>query len=210
MRGRFVALEGVEGAGKSTQARLLAERLDAVLTREPGATGLGARIRELVLDADGPDVGVRAEALLMAADRAQHVEELVRPTVEAGRHVVSDRYLYSSVAYQGHGRGLPPDEVRRLSEWATDGFHADLVVLVEVPVELGASRLAGPRDRIERSASGFWASVADGFRAQAEADPARWAVVDGAGPVEAVARSIAAVVDERLGLGADTPGGAHP
>lgn len=205
-----MALEGVEGAGKSTQARLLAERLDAVLTREPGATGLGARIRELVLDADGPDVGVRAEALLMAADRAQHVEELVRPTVEAGRHVVSDRYLYSSVAYQGHGRGLPPDEVRRLSEWATDGFHADLVVLVEVPVELGASRLAGPRDRIERSASGFWASVADGFRAQAEADPARWAVVDGAGPVEAVARSIAAVVDERLGLGADTPGGAHP
>src|SRR5437868_1181176 len=122
-RGRFIAFEGGEGTGKSTQARLLADHLEALLTREPGGTGVGERIRHLVLDADGDPVAERAEALLFAAARAQHVAEVIRPVLEAGRHVVTDRFLHSSVAYQGYGRGLPPGDIADLSRWATGGLE---------------------------------------------------------------------------------------
>ena len=142
MRGRFVAFEGGEGCGKSTQARLLAERLGAVLTHEPGATELGRRVRTLVL---GPAVGsatvdARAEALLMAADRAQHVAEVVRPALEKGLDVVTDRFSGSTLAYQGYGRGLPLDDLRWLTRWASGGLEPDAVVLIEVPVEVAMAR----------------------------------------------------------------------
>lgn len=199
MTGRFVVFEGGEGCGKSTQAERLASELGAVLTREPGGTAVGGRIRDLVL---GPGTALhpRAETLLIAADRAQHVAEVVRPALESGRHVVSDRYVGSSLAYQGVGRGLGVDEVRRLSEWATGGLWPDLVVFLEVPAEEVARRTASHTpDRMESAGGEFHAAVAEGFRSLAAADPA-WVAVDGTGTVDAVAGRVRSVVSDRLGL----------
>ncbi|MBV9952729.1 MAG: dTMP kinase [Acidimicrobiia bacterium] len=199
-RGRFIAFEGGEGTGKSTQAGLLAASLDALLTREPGGTGLGEHLRDLVLAPDGVAVGERAEALLFAAARAQHVEEVIRPALESGRHVVTDRFLHSSVAYQGYGRGLPPAEIGDLSRWAGDGLVPDLVVLLEVPPDVAAQRLARPLDRLESTGRAFHERVRAGFRAMAEADPARWVVFDGDRAVDALAATIASVARQRLQL----------
>ncbi|MFM7069427.1 MAG: dTMP kinase, partial [Actinomycetes bacterium] len=140
-----------------------------------------------------------AEALLMAADRAQHVAEVIVPALDAGRHVVCDRYLGSSVAYQGFGRGLPPDEIRHLSVWATDGLLPDVVVLLTVPSDVADRRLGGASDRIEDAGAAFHQRVADGFTAQAAEDPSRWVVVDGTGSKSDVAAAVWAAVSERLG-----------
>jgi dTMP kinase len=195
--GRFVVFEGGEAAGKSTQAARLARRLGAVLTREPGGTPAGAAIRALLLDPDTVGLDDRTEALLMAADRAQHVADVVGPALAEGRSVVSDRYVASSLAYQGFGRGLPVDEVRRLSTWATRGLEPDLVVLLEVDPGVAASRLAGRPDRMEAAGDEFHRRVTGGYRALAAADPGRWAVVDGDGDPEAVAAAVWAVVAAR-------------
>jgi dTMP kinase len=199
-RGSFIAFEGGEACGKSTQSRLLAEALDALLTREPGGTVIGSRIRELVLSPDTIGLDARAEALLMAADRAQHVAELVEPALSSGRHVVTDRFAGSSIAYQGHGRGLPVEEIRRLSMWATSGVWPDLVVLLDVPIAEADRRLGTQRDRMESEPAAFHAAVIDGFRAQAVADPERWVVIDGTGTIDQVALSVRTVVAERLQL----------
>ncbi len=206
MSAPFVAFEGLDGAGKSTQARLLAERLGAVLTREPGGTPIGTRIRSLLLDPDTVGLAARAEALLMAADRAQHVEALVRPALAAGRPVVTDRYLYSSVAYQGYGRDLDPDEVRALSLFAVDGLLPDLVVLVELPDEVAEQRFGDRPDRFEGEGPAFRSRVAEGYRALVAADPDRWVVVDGVGSIEEVAERVWAAVAPRLAAPA-TPAG---
>ena len=197
--GRFIAFEGGEGSGKSTQAQRLAARLGAVLTREPGGTPLGQQIRQLVLASAGEvGMGIRAEALLLAADRAEHVAAVIRPALAAGRDVVSDRYAGSSLAYQGHGRGLDVEDLRRLSEWAAEGLWPDLVILLEVPAAVARSRLAatgvGP-DRLEAAGDEFHRRVAEGFRAQADASPERWRVVDGAGPPGEVEARVNAAVD---------------
>ena len=199
-QGCFIAFEGGEACGQSTQAARLAEALGAVLTHEPGGTAIGARVRALVLDPATEGLADRAEALLMAADRAQHVAEVVAPALAAGRHVVTDRFAGSSIAYQGSGRGLPVEDVRRISEWATDGVWPDLVVLLEVPAEVAEARLGRSRDRMEAEPAAFHRSVLDGFRAQAEAEPRRWAVVDGTGTVEEVEAAVRRVVAERLQL----------
>jgi len=191
---RWIAFEGGEGSGKSTQARLLAERLGAVLTREPGGTVVGERVRELLLDPAVVDLDARAEALLMAADRAQHVAERVRPALAAGRDVVSDRSAHSSLAYQGHGRGLGVEPVRRLCDWATEGLWPDVAVLLDVPASERAGRMKGPPDRMESAGADFHAVVAEGFRALAAADPERWLVVDGAGEVDVVAERVDAAL----------------
>ena len=197
--GRFVAFEGGEGTGKTTQARLLAEHLGAVLTREPGGTAIGATVRSIVLAADDNGLVDRAEALLMAADRAQHVAEVVRPALASGRDVVTDRYLGSSIAYQGFGRGLPVEEVRELSQWATDGLMPDLVVLLEVDATEARARIGHGRDRLENAGDEFHRAVEDGFRSLARADPDRWVVVDGGGTVAEVAERVLAVATSRLG-----------
>lgn len=188
--GRFIVFEGGEGTGKSTQAALLAESLDALLTREPGGTALGSRLRALLLGGPGGDGGAliadRAEALLMAADRAQHAAEVLRPALSAGRDVVCDRYIPSTVAYQGAGRGLDASELARISGWAADDLMPDLVVLLEVPDAVAWDRTGGARDRIEAAGQDFHARVAASFREQAAADPDRWVVLDGTGEVDDV------------------------
>jgi dTMP kinase len=206
-RGRLIALEGIDGCGKSTQARALAEVLGAQLTHEPGATPLGVSLRELLLTPDAPPLSPRAEALLMAADRAEHVAVVVEPALAAGKWVVSDRYAGSTIAYQGYGRGLPVAELARLSAWASSGLAADLSVLVDVRVETAAARLAGSpdgADRLERLGAEFAARVRAGLLAQAAADAAHWLVVDGSRSVEAITAHIVEAVHERLG---EAPGG---
>jgi dTMP kinase len=199
--GRYIALEGSEGSGKSTHARRLATALDAVLTREHGGTEIGLLIRSIVADPANIALTARAEALLIAADRAQHLEELVMPALAAGRHVVTDRSLYSSLAYQGYGRGLPLDQVRAVNEWAIGGRWPDLVILLDVPADQLARRLRRRElDRFERAGAAFYERVVEGYRALAAAEPDRWVVVDGQRTVDSVARTIRAAVRERLGL----------
>jgi len=196
--GVLIALEGGEGCGKSTQAARLAARLDAVLTREPGGTELGERVRSLLLDPDGVPIASRAEALLMAAARAQHVDEVIRPALVAGRTVVTDRYVGSSLAYQGHGHGLDLGDVAALSAFAVAGAEADLVVLLSVPAEVAAARLTGRPDRLEALGDDFHRRVADGFAALAAADPDRWIEVDGTGDPDEVEARVWSAAAPRL------------
>jgi|SRR5688572_23698110 len=193
--GVFVVLEGGDGSGKSTQARLLVSRLrdlgrEVVATREPGATEAGAAIRALVLG--GGELDPRAEALLIAADRAEHVAEVIRPALDRGAVVVSDRYIPSSLAYQGVARGLGVDEIARLSDWATDGLQPDIVVVLDVPPGDAERRRAAPQDRMEREPAEFRARVNQAYRDLA--DRFGWVVVDGTASVEKVADSLWALV----------------
>ena len=198
--GRLIALEGIDGCGKSTQARLLADRLGGLLTFEPGATPLGGSLRTLLLEPGQAPVSERTEALLMAADRAQHVAEVVRPALDRGTWVVTDRYSGSTLAYQGYGRGLDLEELNRLVVWATGGLAPDLSVLVEVDLALGLSRRRGSADdRMEGQGDGFLQRVADGYRRLAERQETPWLVVDGTGSVEQVAAEVWAGVRDRLG-----------
>ncbi|MEU5549256.1 dTMP kinase [Micromonospora sp. NPDC047793] len=214
--GLFVVFEGGEGAGKSTQLAQLAERLrgdgrDVVVTREPGATAVGTRIRSMVLDTTGDEApSPRAEALLYAADRAHHVATVVRPALVRGAVVISDRYVDSSLAYQGAGRTLPVDEVSWLSSWATGGLKPDLVVLLDVDPRTGLSRVAArsqAADRLEAESVGFHERVRYAFLDLAAADPKRYLVLDGSRPAEEIAEQVARRVEELLGA----PGGiSHP
>nr|WP_246247555.1 dTMP kinase [Cellulomonas septica] len=195
--GLFVSFEGGDGAGKSTQARLLAERLRAqgrevVLTREPGGTALGQTLRDAVLH--GEHVDARTEALLYATDRAHHVASLVRPALERGAVVVTDRYLDSSVAYQGTGRDLGADEVENLSLWATRGLLPALTVLLDLDPDVGRARLTSAPDRLESEGDDFHRRTRLAFLDRATADPDRWLVLDATRPADA----LAAVIGDRV------------
>ena len=204
-RGRLLALEGIDGSGKTTQARALSAALGARLTHEPGATELGVALRRLLLAPEAPPISLRAEALLMAADRAEHVAAVVAPALAAGEWVVSDRFSGSTLAYQGYGRGLNPAELAGLVDWATAGLSPDLSILVDVPVDVAQTRLAKTApDRLERLGPAFAQLVRDGFLALAAADPAHWAVVDGTTDRAALTTRILAVVHERVGDPAGT------
>jgi dTMP kinase len=200
--GHFVVLEGGDASGKSTQARLLVDRIralgrDVVPTFEPGATDAGAAVRTVLLDGAAA-IDPVTEALLLAADRAQEVAEVVRPALACGADVVSDRYVPSSLAYQGIGRGLGVEEVERLNRWATSGLEPDLVIVLDVEDAVAMSRRAGPRDRLERAGSEFHAAVRGAYRTlAAERD---WALIDGNAEVDAVAERVWSVVQERFGL----------
>ena len=197
-RGRFIALEGWDGSGKTTQSRLLATTIGAVHTREPGGTAIGRRIRSVVLEPTGDPVSERAEVLLFTADRAQHVDEVVEPALVAGRDVVSDRSYASSLAYQGYGRGLDIEELQRLTFWATRGILPDLIVYLDVPVNTARGRLADALDRLEAEGDDFHKRVLHGFTSLAEAEPERWVIVDGDGTIDEVASLVAAAVHSRL------------
>ena len=197
----YVTLEGPEGCGKSTQAQRLAGDLDAVLTRETGGTPIGRRLRDLLHDVTVDDLDDHAETLIVAADRAQHLAQVVRPALAAGRNVVSDRSVYSTLAYQGYGRGLPVDEVRRINEWAIGDCWPDLVILLDADDEVLTSRMQGRElDRFERAGDDFHARVRAGFASMAAADPDRWVTVDASDSPDAIAAIIRAAVSERLGI----------
>jgi len=196
----FVTLEGMEGSGKSTQGPRIAAALgpDTLLTREPGGTGLGRGIRALLLDPAG-HVVPEAEVLLYFADRAQHVAELLRPALAAGRPVVSDRYVDTSLAYQGHGRGLMLDDLRHVARLATGGLRPDLTLFFDVPIAVGLERIRarGARDRIEAEAVAFHERARAGYDALMREDPERWVVVDGVGTTDEVGARACAVLRER-------------
>ena len=197
-RTAYIAFEGAEGCGKSTQAKRLAEQIDAVLTRETGGTPVGARIREILHDTAIDHLAVRAEALLTAADRAQHLAEIVVPALDAGRPVVSDRSVYSSIAYQGYGRQLDLDDIRRLNEWGTEGVWPTTVVFLDTPDEIIAERMSRrDLDRFEAAGAAFHARVLAGFREMAAADPERWITVQAVGSVGRVAEEIHQRLTER-------------
>ena len=196
----FVVIEGGEGSGKSTQAKLLAARLEhgtreVVLTFEPGDTKMGAQMRELLLHADVP-IDARAELMLMLADRAQHVAEVIRPALARGAVVVCDRFTPSTIAYQGAGRELGVDEVARLSQLATGGVEPDVVVVLDVPDEVAEARVARDRDRFERAGDVFHARVRAAYRALAA--QFGWVPVDGTGSVDDVAGRVYAVVSAHV------------
>ncbi len=198
--GLFVAFEGGDGTGKSTQAARLADWLrdlghEVVLTREPGATPVGERLREVLLHAREADLAPRAEALLFAADRAQHVETVVRPALERGAVVVTDRYVDSSVAYQGAGRDLDGEDVARLSRWATGGLLPDLTVLLDLPADVARARRHGDggrggEDKLEGLPADFHARVRDRFAELARREPHRYLVLDAAGDVEELGEQV--------------------
>jgi dTMP kinase len=200
----FIAFEGGEGAGKSTQIRRAADWLRArghqvVQTREPGGTPLGREVRRLVLDPAG-DMVPRAEALLYAADRAQHVESVIRPALAAGQIVLSDRYVDSTLAYQGAGRGLAVADARIVTDWATSGLRPDRTVLLDLDPRVGLAR-AGSRstpDRLEAAAVSFHDDVRAGFLALAAAEPGRYAVLDANRSPDELAADVAAVLASLL------------
>ncbi|SEQ73369.1 dTMP kinase [Streptomyces sp. yr375] len=203
--GFFIALEGGDGAGKSTQAEALAEWIRAkghevVLTREPGATPVGKRLRSILLDVSSAGLSHRAEALLYAADRAEHVDTVVRPALERGAVVITDRYVDSSVAYQGAGRDLSPTEIARISRWATNGLVPHLTVLLDVSPEAARERFTEAPDRLESEPAEFHARVRSGFLTLAAADPGRYLVVDAAQEPEAVTAVVRHRLDQLLPL----------
>ena len=190
----FVTFEGIEGSGKSTQVRLVAERLGprTLQTREPGGTAIGRAVRGILLDPANVGLSPMAELLLYFADRAQHVAEVIRPALAEGRIVLCDRHVESALAYQGYGRGLPLDAIRELGVLATGGLRPDAIVLVDVPLELGLQRARrrGASDRLEGEELAFHERVRAGYDALAAAEPERWLRVDGRGPVEEVADAV--------------------
>lgn len=188
-QGLFIAFEGGDGAGKSTQVRLLAAALaglgrEVVVTRQPGGTELGVAIRDLVLHGD--HVSSRAEALLFAADKAHHVDQLIRPALDRGAAVVTDRYTDSSVAYQGAGRDLGAAEVHDLQMWAVDSLVPDLTVIVDVSAEEGRRRRGEVHDRLEAEADAFHDAIRQHFLAMAQGAPERYLVVDGTLPPDEI------------------------
>lgn len=196
-RGRFITFEGPEGAGKSTQLALLVEWLrqrgtEPVLTREPGGTLMGDRIREAMFSSSDHGIMPLTEALLMSAARAQHVEELLRPALEAGKLVLCDRYAAATLAYQGYGRGLDLDMLRQLVAIATGGLQPDLTVYFDVPAEVGLGRKleahgsGGELNHLDRMDVAFHERVIAGYRQLIAAEPGRWRVIDANRPMEAV------------------------
>ncbi|HEX4427890.1 MAG TPA: dTMP kinase [Frankiaceae bacterium] len=209
MSGYFFAFEGGEGTGKTTQLKVLGDALaergyEVVLTHEPGASPVGARLRQLLLD-PATVVTAQTEALLYAADRAEHVAHVVNPALERGAIVLTDRYIDSSIAYQGFARGLDIEEVTRTSRWATGGLLPQLTLVLDLPAEDGLRRArgrSGRADRLEAEAIDFHERVRAGFLELAKADPARYAVIAANGAPDQVADAVRAAVFGLLGISA--------
>lgn len=206
MRAPFIVLEGPEGSGKSVQSRLLAAYLEArgwqvLLTREPGGTPLGDALRAVLLGSDDYAILPETEVLLLAAARAQHVRERIRPALERGIAVVSDRYVDSTIAYQGGGHGIPRDVLMPIQAFATGGLMPDLRILLDVPVDVGLRRRhADPEsvNRIDRASREFHCRVRETFLELAAADPGGWCVIDGEGAIETVAAKMESEVAARV------------
>lgn len=202
--GTFITLEGPEGAGKTTQVKLLKKQLEElgvphVTTRDPGGTELGKKIRSILLKTESM-VAPMAELLLYEADRAQHVAEIIRPALEAGKLVMCDRYIDSSIAYQGYGRQVDIKLIEDLNELATGGLKPELTILFDIQSEDGLSRLhPGGHDRIEREAVDFHHRVRDGYLKLAEAEPDRWRILDASKPLSTVHAELVKILQAKLG-----------
>jgi len=206
MRGKFITLEGGEGAGKSTvlsavREQLVADGAEVIITREPGGTPAGEAIRGVLLDpALHGAIAPETELLLMFAARAQHVRETIKPALAAGRWVLSDRFTDASYAYQGGGRAQPLERIAELERWAADDLQPDLTLLLDLPVGIGLARARGrgPADRIELEAQDFFERVRAAYRARAAAQPARFRVIDASQPLDAVLDQVRNAIGEFL------------
>lgn len=211
--GLFITFEGIEGCGKSTQARLISEALKAqgiicLVTREPGGTSIGSRIREIVLNPDHKGMAPETELLLYAADRTQHVREVIRPAIDDGRVVICDRFTDATLAYQGYGRGLDMALIHELNKIAALGTRPDLTMLLDCPVETGIGRALERNsknshmrdDRFEREAMAFHQKVRDGYLCIAHAEPERVKIIDAAKDVGFIHQAIWRIVKERMAL----------
>lgn len=201
-RGLFITFEGADGCGKTTQLKLLAEDLmmrgyDVVITREPGAKGLGEKIREILLNYDG-DVSDRCESFLFLADRAQHIDMIVNPAVETGKIVLCDRHTDSSVAYQGYGRGLPVERIKMLNELAVNGRHPDLTIVFDIDVETSMSRVGDVKDRLESAGMEFFNRVRNGYLEIAKQEPQRVKVLNAAKSIEEIQKDVKKLVENLL------------
>ena len=196
----YIVLEGLEGCGKSTHTKRLGEHLNAVITREPGGTRIGSLLRAILADTENTDLDRRTEALLMAADRAQHMAEVIQPALARGQHVVSDRSIYSTLAYQGYGRQLGTADLLSISTWALNNRLPDMVIYIDVPTDILNERLAKrDLDRFEREGPEFFARIAQGSTELRAADPQRWIVIDGTMSKDDVEAAIRPAVLDRLG-----------
>ena len=198
----FITFEGADGCGKTTQLNLLAENLkergfDVVVTREPGAKGLGEQIRKILLDYDG-DVSDRCESFLFLADRAQHIDFIVNPAIESKKIVLCDRHTDSTVAYQGYGRELPIDRIKELNNIAVNGRKPDLTIIFDIDVETSMKRVGENKDRMESSGIAFFNRVRNGYLKIAQEEPNRVKIIDSKGTIEQIQCQVTEIVDELL------------
>ena len=204
MQARFITLEGIDGAGKSTHLAVvrqwLAERnIRAVFTREPGGTELGERLRALLLDVKS-NISLDTETLLMFAARMEHITQVIRPALQRGEWVVSDRFTDATFAYQGGGRGVPIERIAQLEDWVQQGLQPDLTLLFDLPLEVARQRMSTTRtlDRFEQEKTDFHQRVRDAYLARAHADPARFAVLDAACSIEQTERAVEAALNRLI------------
>lgn len=203
-KGLFITFEGADGCGKSTQLNLLAEYLtkkglEVVVTREPGAKGLGEKIREILLNYDGP-VSDRCESFLFLADRAQHIDMIVNPAVEAGKIVLCDRHTDSTVAYQGYGRQLPIDRIKMLNEIAVNGRHPDLTFVFDIDVETSMKRVGDDKDRMESAGKEFHNRVRYGYLEIAKQEPERVKVLDATKNIDEISKLVINLFEQNFGI----------
>ncbi len=199
-RGYFITFEGADGCGKTTQLELLADYLkeknkEVIVTREPGAKGLGEKIREILLNYDG-EVSDRCESFLFLADRAQHIDMIVNPAVEAGKIVLCDRHIDSSVAYQGYGRGLDIEQIDRLNMLATNGRRPDLTLVFDIDVETSMKRVGKEKDRMESAGVEFFNRVREGYLELAKQEPERICVLDATKSIEEIHSEVVKIIEE--------------
>jgi dTMP kinase len=206
-KGLFITFEGGEGSGKSTQAEILTNRLRlqgvrVVATREPGGTRIGEQVRSITHSQENIDLNPKAEAYLMAASRAQHVAEVIYPAIQAGMVVICDRFVDSSIAYQGYGRELGPDIVAGLNDFAVNGARPDMTILLDIDPEIGAARRngSGKKDRLDLQEAEFYLRVRQGYLELAKKFPERYVVINAAGGMEKVAGQIWAVISKKFNL----------
>lgn len=203
-RGLFITFEGADGCGKSTQLNMLADYLtkkgfEVIVTREPGAKGLGEKIREILLNYDGP-VSDRCESFLFLADRAQHIDMIVNPAVKAGKIVLCDRHTDSTVAYQGYGRQLPLDRIKMLNEIAVNGRHPDLTFVFDIDVETSMKRVGDDKDRMESAGKEFHNRVRYGYLEIAKQEPKRVKVLDATKTIDEISKLVIDLFEQNFGI----------
>lgn len=201
-KGLFITFEGMDGCGKSTQLNLLAEYLkekghEVIITREPGAKGLGEKLREILLNYDG-EVSSNCEAFLFLADRAQHIDTLVKPAIEAGKIVLCDRHTDSTIAYQGYGRGVDLKQIKMLNNIATSGFKPDLTFVFDIDIETSQSRVGKNKDRMESAGIEFYKRVREGYLEIAENEPLRVKLLSGMDTIENIFEDVKEIVIHSL------------